>query len=181
MNRQYTYGALAIVSIAVSADVHANDEHSGVYLGAGAGEVTNKVDGFEADGVAVKLFGGYAFNRYFAAEAAYIDAGTLRDTVEGVDLSVESDGLVLAALGMLPLTDAFSLFAKLGYTFYDEKAIGRRGDLRVSEKNSGDDLLYGVGAHLRLGRKLELRAEYEVVDVKDADFNLLSASALFRF
>lgn len=181
MNRKYMFSALAIVSMAVSAEAHADDKHSGIYLGAGVGEVTNKVAGFEADGVAIKFFGGYAFNQYFALEAAYIDAGTLKDTVDGLDVSVDNDGFVVAALGKLPLTDAFSLFAKLGYTFYDQKVIARRGDVSVSEKSSGDDLLYGVGANLRLGRRLELRAEYEVVDVKDADFNLFSASAVFRF
>lgn len=181
MNRKYIFSALAVVGMGVNAGAHADDKHSGVYLGAGVGEVTNKVDAFEADGVAVKLFGGYAFSQYFAVEAAYIDAGTLKDSIEGLDVSVDSDGFVVAALGKLPLTDAVSLFAKLGYTFYDQKVIGRRGNSSVAEKSSGDDLLYGLGANLRLGRKLELRAEYEVVDVKDADFNLLSASAVFRF
>lgn len=42
MNRQYVYGALAIVSSAVSADVHADDEHSGIYLGAGAGRTPTR-------------------------------------------------------------------------------------------------------------------------------------------
>jgi len=181
MNRKHILGALAIIGMAASVDAHADDGHSGIYLGAGVGEVTNEVDDFKADGVAVKFFAGYALNQYFAAEAAYIYAGTLKDTVEDVNLSVESDGFVMAALGKLPLSDAFSLFAKLGYTFYNEKVQGRRGDVSLTEKNSGDDPLYGVGADLRLGRKLQLRAEYEVVDVKDADFNLLSASAVFRF
>lgn len=180
MNRKYVLGALAIVAMSVNTDAQA-DEHSGFYVGTGLGEVTNDVGEFEADGVAVKLFGGYAFNRYLAAEVAHIHAGTLEATVEDIDLEVEPRGTVVAALGKLPVNDAFSVFAKLGYTFYDEKVTGSRGSLRISEKNSGDDLLYGVGADLRLGRVFQLRAEYEVVDVSDADFDLVSASAVFRF
>jgi OOP family OmpA-OmpF porin len=180
MNRKYLLSALAMVGMVVSTEVRA-DEHSGFYAGTGIGVVTNKVDEFDSDGVAVKFFGGYTFNQYFAAEAAYIYAGTLEDTVEDIDIEVKPRGTVIAALGKLPVNDAFSLFAKLGYTFYDEKVTGSRGDIRVTEKNSGDDLLYGIGTELRLGRIFQLRAEYEVVDVSNGDFNLLSASAVFRF
>lgn len=180
MNRKYVLSALAVVGTFVNGLAQAG-EHSGFYAGVGAGEVTDKADGFEADGVAVKFFGGYSFNEYFAAEVAYLDAGQLSDTVDGIDLKVESDGVVVAALGKLPLGDAFSLFARLGYTFYDEKVSASLDGVSISEKNSDEDLLYGVGADLRLGRKFQLRAEYEVVDVSDADFNLLSASAVFRF
>jgi OmpA-OmpF porin, OOP family len=182
MNRKYVLSALAVVGMLVNADVQADDaQHSGFYLGTGLGVATNKVDDFESDGIAVKLLGGYTFNQYFAVEAEYIYAGTLEDTIEDVELSVKSDGVVVAALGKLPLADGFSLFAKLGYTFYDEKVKASRGDVSLTEKNSGEDLLYGVGADLWLGRKFQLRAEYEVVDVEDADFNVVSASAVFRF
>lgn len=182
MKRKYLLGALALAGMLVTAHAHADDgEHSGFYLGTGLGEVTNEVDDFDADGVAVKFFAGYSFNQYFATEAAYIYAGTLTDTIDDLEVEVKPRGTVIAALGKLPLNDAFSLFAKLGYTFYDEKVTGRRENISVSEKSSGDDLLYGVGADLRLGRVFQLRAEYEVVDVADADFNLLSASAVFRF
>jgi OOP family OmpA-OmpF porin len=178
MNGKWVLSALASVAMFVNA--HA-EEQSGFYLGAGMGVVSDKANGFESDGIGVKLFGGYAFNEYFAAEGEYIYAGTLTDTVEDLELEVESDGFAVAALGKIPFGDAFSLFARLGYTFYDEKVSASRGTLSFTEKNSAEDLLYGVGADLRLGRKFQLRAEYEVVDVPNADFSLLSASAVFRF
>ncbi len=165
--------------VLMQADAQAED--SGFFVGLGAGEVNDKVDDFDANGVAIKLFGGYVFNRYFAIEGAYIDAGELKDTVDGVDIAVESDGIVISALGKLPIGEALSVFAKLGYTFYDEKVSARQGSLRFSENNSDEDLLYGAGAELLLGQKILLRAEYEVVDVANADFNILSASAAFRF
>lgn len=180
MSCKYLLGALAMVGMLATVRAQA-DEQDEFYVGMGVGEVTNEVGEFDADGVAVKFFAGYAFNQYFAAEAAYIYAGTLSDTVDDIDIEVKPRGTVIAALGKLPVNDAFSVFAKLGYTFYDEKATGRRGNITASEKSSGDDLLYGVGADLQLGRMFQLRAEYEVVDVANADFNLLSASAVFRF
>jgi OmpA-OmpF porin, OOP family len=178
MNRKFVLSVLASVGMFVNA--HA-DEQSGFYAGAGLGEVRDKADGFDGNGVGVKFFAGYSLNKYFAAEGEYIYAGTLTDTVEDIDVEVESEGFVVAALGKIPLGNAFSLFAKLGYTFYDEKVTASRGGLTISEKNSDEDPLYGIGADLRLGRTFQLRAEYEVVDVSNADFNLLSASAVFRF
>lgn len=180
MNRKHALSTLAAVGLAVNANVHAAED-SGVYFGIGGGEVNDKVDDFEGNGVAFKMFGGYAFNKYFAAEAAYIDAGELEDTVDGVDLTVESDGFVVAAIGKLPIGESFSLFAKAGYTFYDEKVSAQQGTLSFSEKNSDEDPLYGAGAELYLGSRFQLRAEYEVVDVSNADFNLLSISAALRF
>lgn len=180
MHNKYLLSTLVLVGLFVSADVRA-DEHSGFYIGAGVGEVNDNVDGFEGNGVAFKLSGGYELNRYFAAEVAYIFAGTLNDTVDDVDVEVESDGVVVAALGKLPFGETFTLFAKLGYTFYDQKVTASRGSLSFSENNSDEDLLYGAGAEINFGRRFQLRGEYEVVDVSDADFNLLSASAVFRF
>ena len=178
MNGKVVLSALASVAMFVNA--HA-DEQSGFYAGAGAGVMSDRASDFDADAVGIKLFGGYSFNQYFAAEGEYIYAGTLTDTFDDLKVKVDSEGFVVAALGKIPFGDAFSLFAKLGYTFYDEKVTASRESLRFSRNNSDDDLLYGVGAELRLGRKFQLRAEYELVDVSQADFNLLSASAVFRF
>jgi len=180
MKRCYLLSALSILALAASIEARADDE-SGFYAGAGFGIVKDEAGEFEADGIGVKFFGGYAFSKYFATEFEYIYAGVLKDTIDSVDFEVESDGFAVAALGELPLNDAFSLFAKLGYTFYDEKVTAKQGNLRASEKNSDEDLLYGAGAKLQLGRTFQLRGEYEVVDVSNADFNLLSINAVFRF
>jgi opacity protein-like surface antigen len=180
MNRKHLLSMVAAVGLMASANARAADD-SGFYFGTGMGEVTNEANGFDGDGIGVKFFGGYAFSKYFAAEVEYLDAGTLTDTVDGVNLAVESDGVVVSALGKLPLGEVISLFARLGYTFYDEKVTAKRGDLSLTEKNSDEDLLYGIGAELNAGSRIQLRAEYEIIDVRNADFNVLSASAVFRF
>jgi hypothetical protein len=79
------------------------------------------------------------------------------------------------------LLSTLSLFAKLGYVFYDEEVNVRQGALSYSDKNSAEDLLYGAGAEVELGRSFQLRAEYEVVDVSNADFDMISLGATFRF
>jgi OmpA-OmpF porin, OOP family len=180
MHRNYIFGGLTAVALATSINVHA-DEDAGFYLGASVGEATDKVGEFEDSGTSFKITGGYSFNRYLAAELAYIDAGTLEDRIDDIDATIESAGIVAAVLGKVPLGEYFSLFGKLGYAFYDEKVSLRQGNLSASETNSDEDLLYGVGAEVNLGQHFKLRAEYEAVDVSDADFDIVSFGATFHF
>lgn len=141
MNRKCLLSVIGVLA-AISSNVRA-DETAGFYVGAGLGEVNDRADDFDGNGVGVKLFGGYRFNRYFAAETEYVYTGVLEDTVEDVDVEVESDGFIVSVLGRVPLGKTFTLFGKLGYTLYDQKVTASRGALSLSEKNSDEDLMYG--------------------------------------
>ena len=181
MHRAHVLTGLAAVGMVAFANAQAADEHDGFYVGIGIGEATDKVGEFEDSDTSFKVMGGYAFNRYLAAELAWIDAGELQDRVDDLDLTVESEGAVAAVIGKLPLGDWFTAYAKLGYAFYDEKVTARLGSASETEKHSEEDLLYGVGAEINLGTRFKLRAEYEVVDVADADFDIVSLGATWHF
>jgi opacity protein-like surface antigen len=154
---------------------------AGAYAGASIGEATNEVDGFKGSDTAFKLTAGYAFNPYFGIELAYMDAGTQTDTVDGAHIENESTGVIASALARLPLGEQFAVFGKLGYAFYDSEATGRRGDLVARDTDSGEDLAYGIGVEFAVLRGLRLRAEYEVVDVSDGDFDVVSAGVVYQF
>lgn len=156
-------------------------QSAGAYIGASVGEATNEVDGFKGSDTAFKLTAGYTFNRYFGLELAYIDAGTQTDTVDGARIENESTGAIASAMGRVPLGEQFAFFGKLGYAFYDSEATGRRGDLVARDTDSGEDLTYGIGVELAVLRGLKLRAEYEVVDVSDGDFDVVSAGVVYQF
>ena len=178
MDRTHLLAAAALISFAANTQA---DESAGYYLGASIGWATDQVDTFEDSGIGFKVFGGHAFNEYLAAEFGYTDAGKLKDSIDGVDVTVESSGIVAAVLGRLPLGDAFSLFAKVGYVLYDETVTVSEGGVRESEKNTDDDPLYGIGAELDVGERIKLRAEYELVDIPNADFDIVSVGATLRF
>lgn len=180
MNRKLALAGMAVIACVFGNNAHA-DEESGPYLGAGFGWVKDEVAWFEDSGLGFKIYGGYEFNRYFAAELAYIDAGTLKDSIGGFDLKIESSGIVAAVLGKLPLSDSFSLFAKVGYSHYEETSTVSSGSFSYSSKNEADDPLYGIGAEFSLGERVKLRAEYEIVDIPDADFDIFTVGATFRF
>src|SRR5687767_1974853 len=78
------------------------EDHSGFYLGGSIGEATNESDEFKGSDTAFKLTGGYAFNRYFGIEVAYVDAGTQDDTIGPVRVESESSGIIASALVRLP-------------------------------------------------------------------------------
>ena len=65
----------------------------------------------------------------------------------------------------------------------DEAGFHSRGDLEFlgdSESEDGTDLGYGLGAAFELG-PLEVRGEYELYDLDDADLSMLSLGLLYRF
>ena len=157
------------------------EDRSGFYVGASIGEATNEVDEFKGSDTAFKLTGGYAFNKYFGIELAYVDSGTQTDTIEGIDLTTSSDGVIASAVLSLPIGEKFALFGKLGYAVYDVEATARLGNLSERDSGSDEDFAYGVGLEFAVGRGLHLRAEYEVVDVTDGDFDMVSAGVAYKF
>jgi OOP family OmpA-OmpF porin len=171
---------LLIACLGATLAAHA-EEQSGFYLGGSIGQATNEAGEFKGSDFAFKLGGGYAFNRYFGIEVAYIDAGTQDDTIGLVEVENESGGVLASALLRLPLGETFAVFGKVGYAFYDSDATFRLGNLSERESNSDEDLAYGIGMELAISGGLKFRAEYEAVDVSEGDFQIVSAGAVYQF
>jgi OmpA-OmpF porin, OOP family len=184
MDKRLALNGLAIVGLAFGAAAYA-EEAPGFYAGASVGQSSVEVSEVDFDGsdTAFKIFGGYAFNQNFALELAWFDAGSPDEAVApGAAVAVDLSGLNASAVGRLPLGDVFALFGKIGFASYDAEVSGRvNGSTIFSEDASDEDLTYGIGGEFRFGQTFGLRAEYEIVDVSDADFNFLSVGGVFRF
>src|SRR5262245_20589943 len=98
--------ALLIAITSASVAANAADE-SGFYLGAGVGQATNKADeiGFDESDTAFKIFAGYSFNKYFATELAYVDAGSPSQRIGNANVEISSSGLLASLIGSVPLGD----------------------------------------------------------------------------
>jgi OOP family OmpA-OmpF porin len=179
LKKSLMMGFAIITALAVTPARAADD--AGFYVGAGVGEAHNKSGEFDGSDTAFKVFGGYSFNKYFALELAYVDAGTQDDRIGNLDVENESSGVVVSALGSIPIGSVFSLYGKVGYAFYDASVRVRSGGLQGSESGSDERPVYGAGIELAILRGLKLRAEYEIVDVKDGDFDLVTVGATYRF
>jgi OmpA-OmpF porin, OOP family len=129
-----------------------------------------------------KFFGGYQFNRNFALEASYFDYGSVSASGQtfGVPFNVSGDATAfgIAAVGILPLGDRFSLFGKLGLlnTEIDVTAAGIGGAFSDSDSETG--LHIGVGVMFDLGRNFSMRAEWERND--EGEIDMISIGVQFR-
>ena len=164
-------------------------QEAGFYAGAGIGQASIDSDfGFDGSDTAFKLYAGYAFNEFFAAELAYINGGTIEkrfpDPVDPETLEVDSNVYDLSLVATLPLTEMFSLFGRIGYASYeiDETLTelpqngGRQRDSREEQ-----DFTYGAGAAVHFGGPFQLRAEYAAVNLSLGDFHFLLLSGQWKF
>lgn len=139
-----------------------------------------------------KAFAGYRVMKYLAVEGAYTDFGefSANSTITApsagvVNSTVEADAWTVSALGILPLGDQLSLFARLGVNFWntDISAAGTGSGSVASASNSDDgtDWVYGLGAAFSFTKNLSVRGEWERYDFDDADVDLLSAGVSWNF
>lgn len=142
------------------------------YLGVNAGQ--NKIDSSTVkESTSFGIFGGYAYNENIAAEVAYTDLGSAERTIAAAKITGNVKSI--AAVGSLPLSNDFSLFAKLGYA---QSTIDVPG---VSETKS--DLTYGVGAEYNASKTVGIRLGYDSFKVGTTtirDSALITIGAVFK-
>ena len=178
MSRGKLLAACAAASLFSSA---ANADDAGFYTGASIGKGTQSSDGFDGSDVLFRALGGYSFNKYFALEGGYVDAGEQKDTRGNVRLAVESDGFFAAVLARWPIGDGFSPYLKAGIAAYDSTSTVSNGVLEISETESDEDLLFGGGFEFAFGEHVRVRTDYEKVDVPDSEFDIYSIVFTYTF
>jgi opacity protein-like surface antigen len=168
-----------ILSAAVVAAPAFAGGDSGFYLGAGVGQANVDGDsdfsGFDSDDTGFKAIVGYNIGLVplvdLAVEAEYVDFGKPDDS------GLELEPTALAAFGLVGVNlGPIGVFAKLGAFSWDVDATFE-GE---SASDDGTDVAYGLGARFQIA-SFQIRAEYEIFDVDDADVDFLSASLLYTF
>lgn len=159
------------------------------YVGGGIGESYVEEDNvlpgedFEGEDFAFKVFGGYRFHKNFSVELAYLDFGKPDDNILGIDVETELYAVVLSGVGILPLSDRFELFAKLGVAHWDGKAKAEVAGLTARDDENGNKLAYGVGASFAITDQFAIRAEYEGINEHDDldRFEIFTVGGELRF
>jgi OOP family OmpA-OmpF porin len=164
---------------------------------------------------AFKVFGGYQFNQYFSVEAAYTNLGELfisqeilghegylptdaafNNTLNSVE---EISGVTLNGVAQYPITNSFTLLAKLGLFRWNSDisetsilnsyyAVSNVGSTKTDEtlmttdssSDSGTDAFYGLGLSYKIA-DFDIRAEYEIYKSDGESINVASIGALYRF
>lgn len=169
-----------IVAAALStvAGVAVAEDQNGLYFGMGAGEHSLEFDGIEGDDLAVKVFSGYRFNRYLAAEATYIEGGSPSFSYLGENFKLDTEALQASVIGSIPVNELFSFYARAGVLAWE---VSESSEGRELGETDGTDFSYGLGAELKFERA-SLRLEYEGAELDEGtDLQLITLSVLGRF
>jgi OmpA-OmpF porin, OOP family len=207
---------LAVLASGLAGSAQAQWGASHVYVGAGAGPskfsfdsgslpITNStasslsVD--DDSSTAAKIYGGWRFNPFFAAEVGIVDFGTFTATRQATapalgtarsEISVA--GVYVDAVGIAPIAGAFELFGKVGAIATGVSAKRTTtGGVLIDGSNSSDDSTGGtklhaaVGMNFRITSRVWARLEYErafkVGDkaLGEGDVSAFSIGASYRF
>jgi len=154
----------------VAAPTPALSQDGGWYGGIGIGQsdFIDSCSGIGGSGIACKekdtawkIFGGYQFNRYFAGEFGYTDLGKTTLSVTGFgSASIGAKGFEFTGIGMIPVSQQFSVYGRLGLFHWDVDFKDGTG-LVGSASASGSDVTYGFGASFNFTRNAALRLEWQ--------------------
>ncbi len=207
-----TIGTMGLVGFAVIVSSFAVADDSGWYGGINVGQSKAKIDdariagslgAFNANSItdynsntSYKLFGGYKFNKHFALEAGYFNLekfGFTAATLPAGTLSGQTklDGINLDAVGILPITEKFSAFGRVGINFAEAKDIfTSTGAVPIKTNLNPAKNAYnpkaGLGVQYDFTQSLGVRAEAERYRINDAvgnkgDVDLISVGLVYRF
>lgn len=199
--------ALALgLPLAAQADDYGGEWWSNGFVGLDVGSAhhggsrAGTIPGFTNDisdndtGYRVNL--GYQFNRIWALEVGYVDLGKTRQVSTGPGGSFTAErkarGFVIDGTAMLPFTDTFSGFLRLGtidgHVQENDTSVG---SITVPSSNTTSDdwrATYGVGLDWRVADHVSLRLGWDQYhqlgnssNVGENNVNLTSLGVVFRF
>ena len=171
--------ACVLAAAALPASSAEVDTH-GFYFGLSSGRARVDEGRYDASATRWGLFAGYRFGRHFALEGEYADAGTIEadDDPTGL-LELEPRQASLRALGLLPLSERFSLYGALGATSWDFRHDEE--DRIPGVEESGTDLSVAIGAQWQVSAHWASRFELTRARYGDIDVDALSAAVLWTF
>ncbi len=189
--RATTLKVLGLVTALVFVLGFAGDARAqGFYLGGAYSWATLDVEDVDAELLddnanAYKLFAGYEFPQFLGLEAGYLDFGSydVGNFEEMEDLTANADlsAWTAALTGRIPLGKLFTIYAKVGYFFWDAEVDLAEdfGDL-IDATESGEDLFYGAGLRVNFG-KFSILGEYEMFDGEHFKNDLFSLGLRWTF
>jgi OOP family OmpA-OmpF porin len=160
----------------------------------GGGLTMTSIDDDDRD-IGYKAFGGFKFNRNFALEAGYFNLGEFGFTATTSPAgtltgNIKLSGFNLDALGILPLSEKFSAFGRIGVQYAQAKdSFAGTGAVAVANPDPSKraaNYKAGLGVQYDFTESVGLRAEWERYRINDAvgnrgDIDMLSVGLVFMF
>ena len=129
-----------------------------------------------------KLYGGYRFNKYVAAEAAWFNLASVSVAQVGTGPNAVSGSVDMKALGIYGV--AFVPLAKRTYVLVKAGGASWDADLTrntVSGTADGFDAFYGLGFSYGFTRNLAVTADWEAIDSPNPEFSTFSLGFKWEF
>ena len=176
-----------------SKDTLSKSTFDGALTGAGATGLSSSDSG---NGNQWRLQLGYGFNSNLAIEGGYIDFGRAKYSATyaggAATGELKAGGVDLVGLGILPLSDKFSVFGKAGAVALKAKsslAAGAPANAATGNATSTElRPLLGLGASYKVADNVDLRAEFDHVNgigksnkTGSMDSNLFSLGVAYHF
>ena len=144
---------------------------------------------------AYKVFGGYQFNRNFAAEGGYFNLGQFGFQSTTVPLGsytgqIKLQGVNLDLVGTLPLNERWSAIARVGAQYANARdSFSGTDSVRIPNSNPSKNAAnynFGLGVQYEVNPAMLVRAEAERYRINDAagnrgDINMFSVSLVIPF
>jgi len=150
----------------------------------GAGVASQNISSsMEDTDIGYQAMFGYRFHRYFGAELGLAQFGGMEVTSRGdvdfddgsgflptkLGVTYSVGGLVISAIGILPLHDRFELFGRVGYLFASTQqkfsaSIDGQNAGSGSVKSESQDMVYGAGFSYHINQVYSIRGEYQQID-----------------
>lgn len=131
-----------------------------------------------------KIFAGAQFNRNFAIELGYTDLGELSVSAGSVRATVEATAFEIVGVGIVPIAEKLSVFAKLGMYRATTEA---RSNFGFSADETNNDVTFGFGARIDPAANFGAFAQWQrYADVGggalgEDDVDVISFGVLVRF
>ncbi len=180
---------LTVLLLGISGAAMAAAEDRGFYFGTAVGEGDVDDDGdfglTDDDSTSFRIFGGYEFSRYLAAEVGYLDFGSFNGSIPTIEgparTRVELDGFSVGLRPQYLFGNDWFVQAQVGAFFWDADArvSGAIGTFRESE--SDEDLYYGLGFGRYFGKSWRLSAEWTRFETDESDVDFLNVAMSYGF
>lgn len=149
----------ALMTAIILVPISAQADSSYVKFSAGRSEYKGN-DGKVRDN-AISLAYGFAVDKNFDVELGYINFGKTRQTGPGYSFSAQRQAIYLSGVGSMPVTDVFSVSAKLGLAVnrYEDEWLSVFSN--ESEKVTKVRPMFGLGASYQFTKEVAGVLEYQ--------------------
>jgi OOP family OmpA-OmpF porin len=133
----------------------------GSYVKLGVGQSEYKVESESENKTATSIAYGFSVNKNFGVEVGYVNFGKIESSDVDSYVSIKNQSFYLAGVGTLALTDAFSVYAKLGATSNRFAVAVDSPDLSGAGRETKTRPLLGVGLAYNFTKDIAGTLEYQ--------------------